>query len=69
MILKIYLKTIFDKIYLKTIFTMIILYLTIYLEEKNTRLMNIFRTNVFMYFFFQNKNYFALNSKIKIQTN
>ena len=69
MILKFYLKTIFDKIYLKTIFTMMILYMTVYLDEKNTRLMNIFKTNVFMSFFFQNKNYFALNSKIKIQTN
>ena len=51
MILKIYLKTIFDKIYVKTIFTMIILYMTVYLGEKNTRLMNIFKTNVFMYLF------------------
>ena len=55
MILKIYLKIIFDKIYLKTIFTMMILYMTIYLDEKNTRLMNIFKTNVFMYFFFKIK--------------
>ena len=52
MILKIYIKTIFDKIYLKTIFTMIIfLYMTVYLDEKNTKLMNIFKTNVFMYLF------------------
>ena len=34
MILKIYLKTIFDKIYLKIIFIMTILYMTVYLEEK-----------------------------------
>ena len=69
MILKIYFKTIFDKIYLKIVFTMTILYMIVYLDEKNTGLMNIFKTNVLMYFFFQKKNYFALNSKIKIQTN
>ena len=51
MILKIYLKTIFDKIYLKTIFTMMILYITVYLDEKNIRLMNIFKTDIFMYLF------------------
>ena len=55
MILKFFLKIVFDKIYLKTIFTLTILYLTIYLEEKNTRLMNIFKINVFMYFFFKVK--------------
>ena len=53
MILKIYLKTIFDKIYFKIIFTMTILYMTVYLDEKI--LMNIFKTNVFMYFFFKIK--------------
>ena len=69
MILNIFLKIVFDKIYLKIIFTMTILYLTIYLEEKNTILMNIFQNKCIHVLFFQNKNYFALNSKIKIQTN
>ena len=53
MILKIYLKIIFDKIYLKTIFIMTILYMIVHLDKKNARLMNIFKTNVFMYFFFK----------------
>ena len=57
MILKIFFKIVFDKIYLKTIFTnhndkFIFEYL---LRRKNTRLMNIFKTNVFMYFFFKIK--------------
>ena len=72
MIFKIYPKIIFDKIEFKIYFKNIFINCNFIftcgclLIRINTSLVDIFKTNVFMYFLFKIKFILALNSEIKI---